>query len=249
MTAKLRELTIGQAIELCNMPSSMHEASAAAALSFIVADVKSMTLDAPNDPRLWTVHERAMLLAHYIAHISGEGPDFSIGDGKFSHYVLPGNDYAPANIPLGDIAGDAWSMRPLLGAHAESIERLILAGELGGADRASWWFGGMAAQLERENDIPIDPAAMSDAEIDDAIRRRVAVFRAYPERDFLLLLHAYLQGISRLDHLLKLEFCDDGPVFLPVGSQEQEVSALPPARFPIAAIVCKDTFAIFGKLA
>lgn len=243
LTVQLEELTIGQAIALCKIPPSHHEAGIAALLAAVARPGDKLLPGEVTDPRLWTVQERAFVVAHYRAHLGDEGPDFRIGEtGKLSDYLQPEVDAPPERASLGNIAGDHWHLHPLLGAHAEAIERLVLTERLPAA-RHGWWVGAMAAQLVSASAEPLDVDSCSPAQLDEQIRQRAEIFLAFPESDFMDLLLAFLGGQDELAHLFRLEFDDDGLVFMP----KAEVPGLPPARFPFADAIGARAWAVFGS--
>lgn len=237
----MREMTIGDAIYLCKLPSGLYETGTTELLNRIIDDEKKPFVGQITDVRKWTVQERALAVAHYLLH-TGEGdPDFKIGEGKLSDYLNMDIMDCPQEIDLGDICGDKWFISPLLGIHAESIERLISMGSVDGA-RHGWWMAAMSAVMRREKEAPLGD--VSDAQLDDHISGRVKVFSAYPESDFIKLLYAFLNGMARLDHLFKIDFIDDGIVWLPA---KKEGQGLPPARFLFSSAVSEPSYQIFGK--
>lgn len=243
ITAELHELTVGDVIHLCALPEKQGERGASELLKRIVEPVDRPRVGQVTDPRLWTVQERAFVIAHYIAHIiEGDDPDYAIGNGKYSDYLLDGADSPPDPVHLGTVAEDVWSIHPLLGAHAESIERLVISGRLA-ESRAGWWFGAMAAQLVRAGETPFDVVNSMDAALDDFIDERTQILKAFPESDFMALLHAFLVGHEKLAHLLNLEFINDGIAFMPA----KEVSGLSPARFPFSGAISERAAQVFGR--
>lgn len=221
-TIELRELTIGEAIYLAKLNPAAHEASVTALLERAAGED---TLD-------WTVQERGLAVAHYMAQTMGD-PDFALGDLKFSDYFVP--DEAPDEVELGYMLEDHWSMRPLLGRHAETIERFILGGSLE-ATRMSWWMGAMACQLRRPTEK--DPAPEV---FDTWLAGRITVLQALPESAFLELFGAFLAGQRQLNRLLNLDFTDEGAVFT-----AREVPAAAPARFLVPDCLADATRQILG---
>jgi hypothetical protein len=242
LSVSLSELTIENVIHLLKMPVHLNEAGTTAMLNFCVVPDARPRVGQVTDPRLWTVQERSMVVAHYIAHANEGEPDFPIGDGKFSDFLID-VDSPPESVTVGGVGGDIWMMRPLLGAHAESIERLVGSGVLSN-DRAGWWFGAMAAQLYRDADAPVDIANISDDDLDCWILDRANAFKKFPERDGLLLITLFIEAQARMNHLLNLEFLDDGLAFSPKGGRDD----LAPARFPFRDAISEVAVAAFGKL-
>lgn len=239
LAVSMQELSIGDAIYLCGIPPHMHEAGTTALLHRICSPERH-TDKHVTDVRLWTVQERALAVAHYLAHTEGE-PNFQVGErGHFADYLLDTQE-VQADLHIGMVGGDEWYMRPLLGIHAEAIERLMTTGQIDG-ERAGWWMAAMSVQLRRGVETFSDTE--SDAELEDFITSRIAIFRGYPERDFMDLLALFLEGTARLDHHMRIQYVDDGIAFAPVS---QEVPGLPPARFPFDSAIFEGTRTVFGK--
>lgn len=243
INATLHELSLGSSIYLCKLPSDQHERGTGELLQRIVQEEPKPLPGQVTSPKLWTVQERAFVVAHYLAHIVESGPDFAIGDGRFSHYVASGQDSCPAEIEVGDAAGESWLLRPLLGGFAESIERLIVTGELP-SEREGWLVGALAAQMRTTQDKFSLEAAL-DAAVDEYIAERVREFMELPASEAMDVMHLFLSQAAKLDHLLQMSIGDDGFVFLPVS---KEVPGLPPARFHFSFAVSEEAQAIFGSV-
>ena len=84
-TARLRELSIRDAIALSAIPPSMqHEAAS----FFLSSAVESIEGDV-TDPSQWTVQERTMVICHYMSSTYDDGPDFGLSGGsKYSDFLL-----------------------------------------------------------------------------------------------------------------------------------------------------------------
>lgn len=245
LSVQLDELTIEDAIYLCRMPVERAEIGTTEFLRRTVRKDDNLPPGKIGDPRLWTVQEREMVKGHYIAHVMPES-DFEVGDLHFSDYLMTG--VTEPQDPITDIeaAGESWTFRPLLGLHSESIERLILSGELE-SGRGGWWRGAMAAQLDCES-LPgmtkTDLSEMDDDGIDEHLRARVTVIKNLPESDFFAVLKMFLACTDRTQHLMRLSFGDDGVQF---DVAAPEVAGAPPARFPLSAVISQDTRRLFGK--
>src|SRR5262245_7316563 len=95
LAVTLREMTIGDTIYLCKLPPDLNEAGTTETLKRIVEPDAQPRGGQVTDPLFWTVQERALCIAHYLAHTQEDGnPDFAVGDGKYSDYLLDGADYA-----------------------------------------------------------------------------------------------------------------------------------------------------------
>lgn len=246
LNVELTELTAGDVIYLCSLPDNQHEYGASELLRRIVVETDKPRVGQVTDPRLWTVQERAFVIAHYIAHVT-EGPaDFGIGENgaKFSDYLVDGSDHAPEKINVGEIAEDYWYMQPLLGAHAESIERLIVSERLPAA-RHGWWVGAMAAQMFRDvekDGSPFDVVDGMDAVLDEHIALRAEILLSLPESEFMDLLQGFLVSTGELEHIFKMEFIDSGLVWMPA----KEVPDITPARFPVSLAISERAALAFG---
>jgi hypothetical protein len=232
LTVQLRELTIGDALALAALPPRREEAACTAFLRCAVESARGL-----KDPAAWTVQERTLAVAHYLAATAEDGPDFAVGDGRYSDY-LDGGAELPTLAPLlelGRAGGDLWHIGHLTGAMAEAIERM--AGEVehvGG--RFHWLLGAMAAQLVRAGESAppaAGPEGGGDA-FEQYLLGRARVMAAFPASDFAELMNLYLAGRDKLHHLFRIEFDRDGIVALPKGGA---AANLPPARFPVDACI------------
>jgi hypothetical protein len=235
LTVQLRELSIGQSVKLAGIPDHTFETACTAFLRASVESVQGV-----EDPLHWTVQERCFGVAHYLACVADDGPDFSLGIGKFTDYLEAEADHFVEQIEMGEIAGDRWQIQQLTGAMAESIERLT--GEFDVPGRLHWLLGAMAAQLTRENESL--PELESESAYDQWLLSRMRVFGAFPDSDFEPLMGAYLAGLDGLHHLFAIHFDDRGIVVLPRKGAD---GGLPPARFPVLSCLSKTACALAGK--
>lgn len=241
LTVQLKELSIGDAIALASMPEHLTEAECTA---FLRSAISSVTNGAPN-PDEWTVQERTLAVAHYLASISEEGPDFSIGSTKYSDYLDSAADISLAlqQVPIGNVGGDDWEVRHLTGAMAESIERLMGEIEqLSPRPRLHWIVGAMAAQLIRTGEEL--PELATSGLYDEWLLNRMRVFIAFPESDFEHLMATYTTGRVKLHHLFAFDFDEKGVVIL---AKEGGAEGLASARFPVRSCLSKLAIAMAGK--
>jgi hypothetical protein len=243
ITAQLQALSIGDAITVASMPAHMAEAECTAFLTYAIKEAAG---DLTN-PADWTVQERALAVAHYLAVVADDGPDFSLSDqSRYSDYLDGEADISLAlkQVPVGELDGDHWEMRHLTGGMAEAIERL--AGEVEQLKnlepRLHWIVGSMAAQLVRVNETIPDLA--TDGIYDEWLLERMKILMAFPEDDFTQLMAAYQQGREKLHHLFAYDFSDEGIVILPKKGGADSVSS---ARFPISACLSKLALTMAGK--
>lgn len=239
LTVQLKELSIGAAIALANMPEHLEEAATTAFLNSAIATVQTGS----TNPAEWTVQERTLAVAHYLASIMVDGPDFSLGEGKYSDYLDGAADISIAmnQVPIGEVGGDSWHIEHLTGAKAESIERL--QGEFEGlSSRLHWMIGAMAAQIKRRTDVAEELA--TDGQYDEWLLNRIRVFMEFPESDFEQLMAAYGEGREKLHHLFHFNFDDRGIAILPKAGGTE---GLPSARFPVRTTLSRMALDLAGK--
>jgi len=231
LTIQLRELTLGEALAIASIPSDQDQAATTAMLRACVQKVEPEL-----DPADWTVQERMMAVAHYLASTLPSGPDFEVGEnGHFSDYLDASSDHTAAMVSVGELGGDKWSVRQLTGRMAESIERLEGETKDGANNplppRLHWLVGGLAAQMIRDGETVPD---VKDGEgaFDDWMMSRMRTFAAYPESAFVEMLMMYRAGCAELAHLFDIDFSHEGVVAMP---KEGAAEDLPPARFPARA--------------
>jgi hypothetical protein len=231
LTVQVRELTIGESLTLAAMPPDRPEQVCTAFLRAAIADVKGIA-----DPIQWTTAERLFVVANYMAATLDDGPDFTLGDGRFSDYLDGERDIAIELADVGEVGGDVWKARHLTGGMAEAIERLqgevpVVSGRL------HWLYGAMAAQLVREGEDAPRPED-SEGTFDRWLVDRMGTLLSYPDSDAELMMGFYLSAREQLQHLFHLDFVRDGIVAMPKGGV---ALTLPPARFP--AYSCLSSFA------
>jgi hypothetical protein len=243
ITAQLQELSIGDAITVASMPEHMAEAECTAFLSYAIKEAGGEL----TNPADWTVQERALVVAHYLAAVSDDGPDFSLGNKThYSDYLDGESDISLAlkQVPVGEVAGDQWEIRHLTGGMAEAIERLI--GEIEQLKtlepRLHWILGSMAAQLVRTKEEI--PELTTDGIYDEWLLERMKILMAFPESDFAQLMGAYQQGREKLHHLFAYDFTDEGIVIL---AKKGGAEGLSSARFPVSACLSKLALTMAGK--
>jgi hypothetical protein len=241
LTLQLKELTIDDAIYICNLPTSREEFCRTETLRRIVSESSTSIIGDAVDPLLWTAQERASVIAHYLTHTAEVGnPDFAIGEkNRYSDYILDGRDDHARVIDLGEYQGDHWFLHPLLGRGAECIERLIDSGQIT-AGRIGWFLGAMGCMMVRDADE--DTTAWPEAQYEEYVLRRVNAFKAIAQSDFNPLFNIFWRGLKAQDHLLRLSFQDWGVSFDPA----PEVLDQSPARFRHDATISDDTLTILG---
>jgi hypothetical protein len=225
LDVKLRELRLREAVELAAIPPHLFERATTALLACVVQDMSEATpaIDA------WTIQERTMAVAHYLAHATDGEPNFAVGEGAFLDYLDAHRDEAPGEIEAGRACGDDWVMSQLTGAQAEAMESFCRS-------RLDWLTADMAARLHvRGKETP--PATADLVAYTEWLSERASVFRDFPESDFEELYALYATGLPRLHHLFALDFDDMGHVLLPAAAKEGGAALLAPARFRAASCV------------
>lgn len=186
--ARMQELTLRQAIELCQIPDQLNELGISRALSMIVIET-NLPLDE------WTAQERIAAICHYI--IAQESGDWCIAqNAMMSDYVMP-QDYPNEVYSFDDL-----QIVPLTGAYLEAIERIKHQ------TRGDWLLAAMAASI-------INPAEPWHGSPDEFVRKNIEQLKDLSESDFLLLLGYFQAAQNHLKHLVEIEFSQEGLVVLP----------------------------------
>ncbi|WP_292999988.1 hypothetical protein [Nevskia sp.] len=235
---------MGEAIRLLSMHPTRYEAAATEFLHAVITEAAQPSSSFVADPLAMTVQERTFLVCHYLATMSEEG-DFAVGDdARYSDYLHVGRDFPlePA-ISLGGIAGATWTLHPLLGAHAEAIERLQL--EDPASSRFHWVTGAMAAQLRKADERAPD-AVIAHAEFLDWLRSRMAWMKLLAESDYAELFGAYWIANQQAAHFFQIDFDRHGVLCQPV-NEPSEGAGVAPARFPALSNIGAVAVGLSGK--
>lgn len=221
-TYHLRELTIGEAIALAKLNPQAHEHIISEFLACVLTDVNGRAL---------TIQERYLLVAQYISATCLGDPDFPIGqDAKYTDYLDMNKPLAVDYVDLG--FEEWWGLYPLYGWQVEALEDICKGWQ-------EWIFGCMAAQLATANEIHEGKLPTIDTPIaayKDYLKERITIFKAYPERDFIQLYHAFLGGTMQLNSYFNLGFDGDGLVCL-----HKEGQGHAPARFQVSDCITEST--------
>jgi hypothetical protein len=200
---QLRELQLGEAIAICRMPGARYELTASALLRCVADQAKASGPGYVTDPRLWTMEERAYLIANYLAVVAEDGPDFAIGENRLSHYISFTDDFKAPEVDLGEFDGRKIVMRPLLGIHGEDLEVACTG-------RGDWVIGAMACQIFTAGEPEVDWLAMTDVARMTWVRDRMALIRQMPESQVEDLLLRFMNGQRELYHFFIPCFDSDG---------------------------------------
>jgi len=213
-TFELRELTIGEAIGLVKMNPTAHEHTISQFLACVLT----------GNGRALTAQERYLLVAQYISATCVGEADFPIGDtAKYSDYLRMNKPLSLDFVALG--FEETWCVHPLYGWQAEALEDICHSWQ-------DWIFGCMAAQLATANEMhegELPTIETPTAAYQLWLKERITVFKAYPERDFAELYHAFLWGIEQLNCYFELGFDNEGLVCL-----HKEGTGVAPARFQVS---------------
>jgi len=238
LAVRLRELTLGEAIAVCKLPAERHELTTTEFLRFVASAAEAPQARYITDPRLWSVEERTLLVCHYLAQVSDDGPDFAVGNtAKLTDYVAFDADLAQDRLELGVVAGKPMAMRPLIGLQAEILERAC-------ANRGEWLIGAMACQMLPTGEPEPQWADLSDIQALEWVKERSEAIRALPESDFEALLLAYSDCARKLHHFFAISFDDQGVVCEPSAG---EAGNQTPARFRAAACLSGASLRLFGR--
>ena len=222
-TYALRELTIGEAIGLVKMNPTAHEHTISQFLACVLT----------GNGRALTVQERYLLVAQYISATCTGEADFPIGDeAKYSDYLRMDKPLSLAPIALG--FDENWQLSLLYGWQAEALEDLCHSWQ-------DWIFGCMAAQLVKADDSDLPTIETPVAAYQSWLKERITIFKAYPERDFAELYHAFLWGIEQHNCYFDLGFDNEGLVCL-----HKEGTGVAPARFQVSDCLT-PTAITFGR--
>lgn len=241
---KLKELSIGNAVTLAQIPDSLKESATTEFIDQVIDSIDSQGSHNVKNAKQMTAQERLLVVGHYIAHVSESEPDFPLGDGHYSDY-LQSTDFGSSHEKLGIVGGDNWGISHITGAQTEAIERLI--GEVPNISaRFHWLLGCIAAQMsmdgEEDSPDPID----SVVAYTHWLKNRMQVIAAYPESQFVELLTLFIEGRSKLEHFFSIDVDDFGLIVLPSGEKEGGAS-LSPARFSVHACISEIAKRLAGK--
>jgi len=206
LSMELRELTIGQAQELCTIPYQYAQRTVTAFLNAACTPIpRPHGRPAVTDPLMMSVNERMHITVFYLAAMLDDGPDFQLGDGHLHDYLLAEADYVD-RVPF-EHRSERMFCTPLHGYQAEGIESLVETGALP-KTFFSWQLGVMAACVWGEDETPFeyrDPASYSKK-----LLARIEELKGAPETDFVELFDAYSQVSQSLQHFVHAVFNKEG---------------------------------------
>lgn len=239
IAVRLREISIEEAVSVCRLPADRHEATASEFLRFVARDAETPTPRYIKDPRLMTVQERTMLVCRYLGRVSPEGADFKVGDlGKLTDFIKFSDDILKDSAPMGKVAGVDRVLYPLLGVHAEMLERVC-------ANRGDWLMGMLACQVHDAGATPPDYLALTDVELIEWVRTRIDAIKKMAESDLEELYVAYERANDDLRHFFIIGADDQGIVWWPQ-TEAEEAGQKTPARFLAVSCISEFTRRVFG---
>ncbi|KVN83489.1 hypothetical protein [Burkholderia ubonensis] len=246
LDVRLRELSFGDEIALCQTNESAHEATMS---EFLRRAVEYAGVPSPrhvSDPRAWTVGERLFALAHYCVHTREDRPDYAVTDtSTLSDYLDVARE--PAEPSTFDEADDTWTLSPLTGAMAEAIESLQGSTALTGV--AYWLTAAMAAQLLRASDLE---KGVPDAVVDAAgyvkwLAKRIPVMAGLHSSTFDRMYAQYRVALDRDTQFFRVWFDHEGVIVLPKLLPNGAQAVTPAARFLVRSVVGGLALSVTGK--
>jgi hypothetical protein len=240
LAVKLREISLEEAVAVCRLPADRHEATATEFLRCVARDAETPTPRYIKDPRLMTVEERTLLVCHYLAQVSSDGADFKVGGtGKLTDYVQFADDLLSESVDMGEVAGTRRTLYPLLGIHAELLERLCTS-------QGDWLIGMLACQVHAHGAPVPDYLAMTDVAMLEWCSAGMKAIRAMPESEVEELYVKFDAAKAELRHFFITGADDDGILFWPHPAAE-EAGQKNPARFRALPCISGFTRRIFGR--
>lgn len=242
---RMREMTIGECGALCGMRAAAHEATTTQFLRFVLEWQPGAK---PLDPLAMTVQERALLVCHYLSVILPDGPNFALSSGetpkdqpavnagRLADFLEIGDDYLHDEVEVGHIGAEAVLFRPLLGVHAEMLEKFC-------SSRRQWIAGMMACQIRMESEDYPDLLAMTDVERFQWVNNRINRMSGMPLSQGVELHDSFFsEGAAAVRHFFDVWADDEGLVFRP--KPGAGVSTL--ARFRCDPCIPERARSLFG---
>lgn len=246
LDVRLRELSFGDEIALCQTNETAHEATMS---EFLRRCVEYAGVPSPRhvaDSRAWTVGERLFALAHYCVHTREDRPDYAVTDtSALSDYLDVARDLPePSSF---EEAGDTWTLHPLTGAMAEAIESLN--GSTGLSGVVHWMTSAMAAQLLRPSDHEHGvPDSVSDPRgYMKWLAGRITVMASLPASTFDRMYAQFRVALDRDAQFFRVWFDHEGVIVLPRLQPNGAQAATPAARFLVRSVVGELALGVTGK--
>lgn len=222
--AEMKELTLGQAIELCEIPEGLNELGISRALGAVVAET-SLPLGE------WTVQERLAAVCHYLT--ARHGGDWEVSDGiMLSRYLLD-KDYPDKPYSIDD----ELEIVPLTGGYAEACERATV-----GQNAGARLLAVMAASIRNKGG-----EEAFDGTPDEFVQENISRLKALPQSAFDDLYRHFQTAFSvDLKHIFEMVVTDDGLAVLPQtdGESEDGINAV---MFPVDTFIGSAVAALWRR--
>lgn len=218
ITAQMQELTLGQTMELCEIPDEMNEYGIGKMLSFVVTETNLPVEE-------WTAQERLFALSHYLVALNKGDVELEDENGNIiplSEYMID-KDYPESNYTFKQFDKEeeiTLEVVPLTGEYLEAVERACIAN---GKKMGDWVVATMAAQIRVAGE-------MWNGVADDYVQENIKRLKELPLADFDSLFFEFCKGLEQQEHLLRIGFSNDG-LMLKGGA------GLPPVRFPFITAI------------
>lgn len=245
--ANITELTLRQAIQLCEVPDDLAITGMKEALSMIVSET-----NLPIEE--WTIQECLACMAHYITQRDKEDWEMA-PKSPLSAYLMGEVDYPESdnlNYSFEQSDGSDTSylkVVPLTLEYALAVENAISQHHLK-TTKGLWKAAVMAACIfpnipshsnhheddEEMMDLPLSP--------NDYVQSNLEQLLNGDEGSFVELLAHFETAWERQSHLFILDFDEEG-VFIMPNPQKGGVGVYPPTRFQFDAITWETTSLLF----
>lgn len=247
--AQIKELSIGDIIDLCRIPVHLNERGITRALQAIIKE--------PSLPiQEWTAQERYAAVIHYYINAYYDGHPPSLGSEETQeitilNYLIPtdfpvskrsklqetGHTGTRLHYPItldseSDEPDYLWLL-PMNGDCVEALERVVTSGLVRNIkDRAeAWEIAQMAAQILPLN-IGYDEIVNTlNKSLDQFISENIEMILGLSLNQFKSLKAEFLKGQEAIDHLVILRANDEG-LALEGGSGD-----IPPLRFQFSTLI------------
>lgn len=208
VSRSLRELKIGEALNIARIPYEQNERRLTAFLAGV--------LDDEALARALTVQERYHLLIEYLATSSDTALAVPI---NFNLYRLRPDQ--PDRRWKTSVQTQHGQIQQLCGWQAELLESVC-------EDVADWLIGSLVLQCQQPEfaAMPTDPQATDEQRL-AVLVSRVKAFEALPQRDAEALTRSYLQANQDMAYHLKTNIDAKGITILPANGGADDA----PARF------------------
>lgn len=231
INAKMRELTMREAIDLCAIPDHLQELGISRALQAVVAET-NLPLEQ------WTVQERMAAVGHYIT--AQEEGDWALLDGVSYAQCLLEQDYPEQPYRFEQADGAMMEIVPLTGEYAEACERAVVGLNAEHfAAAGNWVMAAMAATVRLAG-------SEWDGTADEFVQENIKRLQELPESAFAELHNHFQAAWQQMAHGFHLAFDADGLFAL---ARVQEGGAgLVPVRFQFIACIGSATAALWRPI-